>query len=120
VNSKKRQEGYLLIDNSFAVKNSPNPYPTKNDILRAKAAGHDFVGMTTPVFESSTITCVHCNRVVVLNPNRTREREYCSLCDSYICDNCGLSRKLGAPHLSRRELDDQIILDAERRIALSR
>lgn len=37
--------------------------------------------------ESATVTCSHCQRVVVLNPLRTRERHYCRKCDHYICDN---------------------------------
>ncbi len=39
-------------------------------------------------FESATITCSHCQRVVVLNPDRSRERGYCKKCDHYICDGC--------------------------------
>jgi uncharacterized paraquat-inducible protein A len=56
-----KREGYLLIDN--------------------RAAGDGMV-------ESATVTCSHCHRVVVLNPQRTRERGYCPKCDSYICDQC--------------------------------
>lgn len=36
--------------------------------------------------ELHTLTCAHCNRVVALNPARTRERGYCSKCYSYVCD----------------------------------
>lgn len=59
--NKRSQEGYLLVDN--------------------RASGQGMV-------ESPTITCSHCQRVVVLNPLRTRERGYCPKCDSYICDEC--------------------------------
>lgn len=61
--SKRAHEGYLLIDNSqggFGAKE-----------------------------EFATITCSHCNRVVVLNTLRTRARAYCQKCDHYICDGCG-------------------------------
>lgn len=37
--------------------------------------------------EFNTLSCAHCNTVVVLNPARTRERGYCSKCHAYICDN---------------------------------
>jgi uncharacterized paraquat-inducible protein A len=58
--SKRSQEGWLMIDN--------------------RASGEGMV-------ESATITCSHCQTVVVLNPLRTRERGYCRKCDHYICDN---------------------------------
>lgn len=62
MSSLRRHEGYLLVDN------------------RVSGAGLE---------ESPTITCSHCHRVVVINPQRTRPRQYCSGCDHYICDGCG-------------------------------
>jgi hypothetical protein len=50
------------------------------------SAGAPVVG-SGQMFESATITCSHCNRVVILNPLRTRERGYCAKCDHYICDS---------------------------------
>lgn len=38
--------------------------------------------------ELPVITCSHCQRGVVINPGRTRERAYCQKCDHYICDEC--------------------------------
>lgn len=32
--------------------------------------------------------CTHCQRGIVLEPLRTRDRGYCSHCDHYICDGC--------------------------------
>lgn len=40
------------------------------------------------LFEADTSTCSHCQRVVVLNPDRTRERGFCRKCYHYICDQC--------------------------------
>ena len=34
-----------------------------------------------------TMTCKHCNRVVVLNPERKRARNWCAKCDAYVCDS---------------------------------
>jgi hypothetical protein len=53
------------------------------------------------VYEAATLTCAHCGNawngcgtsVVIKNPLRTREREYCRLCDHYICDFCGIERQ---------------------------
>ena len=39
------------------------------------------------LFESPTFTCKHCNRVVIMNPDRSRPRGYCRKCDAYVCDN---------------------------------
>ena len=64
--SKQSQEGYLLIDH------------------RATHSGS--------LFESATVTCSHCQRQIVLNPNRSRDRAYCPKCDHYICDSCELTR----------------------------
>lgn len=33
-----------------------------------------------------TLTCAHCNRVVMLNPERKRARGFCYRCDNYVCD----------------------------------
>lgn len=41
------------------------------------------------MFEAPTITCSHCQVVVVINPARIRERAYCAKCNHYICDGCG-------------------------------
>ena len=103
---KRAQEGWLFVDNSFAVRNSPNPYPTETDLLRARARGYAFDGMQVPVYESATATCSHCNAQVILRPDRTRAREYCAKCDAYLCDGCGFRRKHGAacvPMLQRIE-----------------
>lgn len=77
--SKRSLEGYLLIDHragdgidSGVAKSVPGAIPVRSGGL----------------FESATITCSHCQRQVVLNPDRTRERGYCPKCDHYVCDGC--------------------------------
>lgn len=77
--SKRAHEGYLLIDNRHAPGVSAE---------EAARAGKEVAGAgARGVFESATVTCAHCQRVVVLNPQRTRERGYCRRCDHYVCDN---------------------------------
>ncbi len=77
--SKRSQEGYLLIDN----RNAP-----ALSMEEAAKTGREIAGAGVHgVFESATITCSHCHKVVVLNPMRTRERGYCAKCDHYVCDN---------------------------------
>lgn len=48
--------------------------------------------MSGRVFECATLTCSHCQKVMMVNPLRTRERAYCPKCDHYVCDNCGAIR----------------------------
>lgn len=35
-----------------------------------------------------SFTCVHCNRAVIQNPERTRPRNVCRKCDALTCDYC--------------------------------
>lgn len=64
--SKRSLEGYLLQDN--------------------RASGDGMV-------ETAVLTCSHCHRQILVNPDRTRPREYCAKCDHYICDWCAAARK---------------------------
>lgn len=81
--SKRSREGYLMIDHREA--------PAVPDSVMVPAGLPQGAGRG--MFESATFTCNHCPRIVIMNPLRTRAREYCSGCDSYICDNCGAIRK---------------------------
>lgn len=40
------------------------------------------------LMEFPTLTCQHCNMIVVLNNLRTRPRGHCTRCSRYICDDC--------------------------------
>jgi hypothetical protein len=40
------------------------------------------------LYEVPTYTCSHCQSVVVMNMERTRQRNYCRGCDHLICDAC--------------------------------
>lgn len=59
--SKRSLEGYFLRDNSVAG-----------------GAKEEF-----PI-----ATCSHCQRGVIINPGRIRDRAYCPKCDHYVCDEC--------------------------------
>jgi hypothetical protein len=81
--SKRALEGYLLVDHS-AAPGVAREIATGNGNAPPVAAGR--------TFEAPTITCSHCQRVVIVNPLRTRERAYCPKCDHYICDECEARR----------------------------
>jgi hypothetical protein len=94
------QTGELVIDH----RNSPGITPE----WAASA------GVTGPVvgggkiFESGLKNCTHCGGDVIMNPMRQRQREWCRSCDAYICDSCGLLRKLGSEHKTARQQIDEI------------
>ncbi len=47
-------------------------------------------------FEADTYTWSHCQRVVVLNLARIRERYKCKGCSHHICDECAAKAYQGA------------------------
>ena len=82
--SKRELEGYLLIDHRAGEGITPE---------QAALAGHETIPVGRGMrYESATINCSHCSRLVVLNPLRTRERGYCPKCDRYVCDQCEAER----------------------------
>lgn len=82
--SKRSHEGYLLIDNSA----SPG---VSADLIRQSGKDVPIVGEGQK-FESAVITCSHCHKGVIVNPDRTRSRGYCPKCDHYVCDECEVER----------------------------
>lgn len=76
-------KSYLLIDN----RHSPVP------LVQRLPNGETLVIAPGATFEAATLTCVHCNSVVVLNPRRTRPRNWCRGCNAYICDAPGCNRE---------------------------
>lgn len=96
--SKRSHEGYLMLDN----RASPVPDAVVHNAGLPAGAGRGF-------FEAPTYTCSHCQRVVVLNPLRNRERAYCTGCDHYICDGCGTVRAaLGGRCRTFKQLVDEV------------
>lgn len=82
--SQRSKEGYLLIDH----RNSPG-VPLEMILASGKFAPDVAAGAAGAVFESATITCSHCQVVVILNPDRGRPRNFCAKCDHYVCDKPG-------------------------------
>lgn len=77
--SLKQHAGYLEIDH----RDSPGIVAT--DVAHmpgAVAVGAGKVG------ERDVVMCKHCQRGIVLEPLRTRDRGYCPKCDHYVCDSC--------------------------------
>ena len=74
----RSHEGWMYIDNRHS---------TGVDDATMVAMGYP-VGAGKGLYESATYTCNHCQRVVILEPRRTRERAFCRKCSSRICDGC--------------------------------
>lgn len=91
MSSKRRHEGYLLVDQRESPGVPFNPAMIGKPDALLVSSGH--------TLESATITCAHCQVIVVLNPLRTRERGYCQKCDRYVCDNPGCNQAC-APFLA--------------------
>ena len=96
--SKRSHEGEILIDHRFT--------PGLPDAL-VNAQGLP-PGAGQGVFEAPTYTCSHCQRVVVINPLRNRERAYCRKCDHYICDGCGGIMKATGVCRTYKQLMDEV------------
>lgn len=69
-----------------------SPGLTKEEALALGYSPKEATGSV--LFEAKTNHCNHCGAVVIMNPDRVRERAYCVYCNKYICDNCGISLKL--------------------------
>lgn len=77
--TKRSHEGYLMIDSRFT------PGLSQESLRAANLPGIAARGL----YETKTYTCSHCTGVVLMNPERVRERAYCTGCDHYLCDRCG-------------------------------
>jgi hypothetical protein len=98
--SKLNNQGELVIDH----RNSPGIDP---EWARARGVTGPVVG-AGKTYESGLLNCRHCGGDVIMHPQREREREWCWVCDAYICDPCAFLRKMGAEHVTHREVLEKI------------
>jgi hypothetical protein len=97
--SKRSAEAYVLIDH----RNSPG---ISAEFVSAHNLDAPAVG-AGQVFESAITVCHSCSGDIILNPQRTRQREWCREHDAYLCDRCAFTRKLtGSCVPFRKKLDD--------------
>jgi len=108
VSSKLTNQGELLIDHTNSPGISPEWVKENRHHLMASGATPVIVGKGKK-FETGLKNCTHCGADVIMNPMRQREREWCRVCDAYICDNCGLLRKLsGYQHMTVQQVMENI------------
>lgn len=78
--SLKDGSGYLIIDHTDSPGLRPEDIPIS---LREKTPAV----LAGEKYEADIQFCAHCGSQVILNPKRTRPREFCAKCNHYICDN---------------------------------
>ena len=94
--SKRKFEGLAIIDH----RDSPG-------ITMEEALGRGPAVGKGQILSCPTYGCVHCQRVVIMNPLRSRPRTYCTKCDDYVCDLCEAQRVLH-PHRPHRSFEQLI------------
>lgn len=99
--SKRSHEGYLMVDHR-ASPGLPREYAERRG-LNPRELGEG------GLFEAPTLGCPHCGSVVVMNPDRKRERAHCIKCDSYICDWCEARRhEPDYEHITMAQVRDMV------------
>lgn len=78
MNSMRAFEGEVLIDH----RDSPG-IPAHLEVAMGLRPGD-----TRGKFECAVVTCKHCQRQIMMRPDRSRERGRCRGCNRYICDPC--------------------------------
>ena len=94
--------GYVLIDHRESPGFTPEQCIAGG---RSKIAGHLGAGQK---FEAKTDFCTHCERVVIRNPDRLRQRGYCWNCDHFICDDCAIVMKVSGECKSMKQKMDEL------------
>jgi hypothetical protein len=100
--SLRSHEGEVLIDH----RNSPG---VPDQIMLA--TGYP-VGAGHGKFESATFTCPYCETVVVMNPDRSRPRNYDRKTNHLICDGCEALRVSGVEMKTMKQIADELLNQA--------
>ena len=79
---KSERSGYVCIDHRESPGLPDGVYPPGMPIGPGKR------------FEGITNKCSHCQRQVIINPRRIRDRGYCYNCDRFLCDECAVVYKV--------------------------
>lgn len=86
--SLKQHAGYLVVDHTNSPGIRPEDVAHVPGVLAVPGGG---------LLERDVKMCSHCQRGILLEPLRTRDRGYCGKCDKYVCDGCEAIRvKTGA------------------------
>lgn len=75
--------GYLEIDHRESPGLTPADVAHIPGAIAVPGGAH---------LERDVQQCSHCQRMVVLNPGRVRDRAVCPKCHHYLCDGCEAAR----------------------------
>lgn len=83
--SLKANEGYMMVDHRMSpgIPEDLEAYW----ITQGKLQPGDVV-RGGAMLETGIKCCNHCQRVILLNPQRQRDRHTCLKCYAYVCDQC--------------------------------
>lgn len=98
--SKRSTEGYLLIDHT----DSPGISAEQAASVRSEVVVPKGKKLETP-----TYNCSHCERLVIMRPDRSKIRGYCRKCDRYLCDDCTLVAKVTGECSSFKRFTDRYL-----------
>ena len=100
--SQRSFEGCLTIDHRAS--------PGFRNEATARKLGYEPAMVKEGAFtELVTLSCIHCNAIVILNPARKRERGHCFKCNRYVCDYCNAAmRAPGYVHRPFAQIKDMV------------
>jgi hypothetical protein len=103
--SRREAEGYVLIDHRDSMG------LTEEERIAARLSPLMPIGKGQRL-EAPTFCCSHCDRIVIMNPLRNRERTVCK-CDRYICDDpCAIRYALTGECRCRQKRIDEFMAKA--------
>jgi len=104
---QRKHEGYIMVDHRDSPGISDDFIHKTSQVLPADACLP--LGAGRSLFEAPTISCSHCQAMVIINPLRNRERGYCTGCGRYICDICTERRRIDGQCKTFQQLADEIV-----------
>ena len=99
------REGYLEIDHSNSPGVSQEQFKQWN--VKIDPAVSALFG-EGKVAKFATLSCSHCDRQIIRNPGRKRERGKCFQCFHYLCDVCAAEYKVSGCCKSLARQFDQL------------
>ena len=111
---KRRDDGHS--DVVWDHRDSPGIAPELLHAFGVPSYAHDYFAKGVRA-ELKRKKCWHCERGIILNPMRRRDRNICAKCDHYICDECALSFRLtGICYPWNKREEDALRANAKREI----
>ena len=79
----KQKVSYLYVENPNGVQ-----FGSMTELEAIQSGKQWIVPPPTPIYEADILRCNHCEKQILKNPHRKKNREWCWTCDQYVCDRC--------------------------------